>query len=161
MEDLVCLSLSGLNIILSRDWLSANHVMLNCSDKTIVFSSTPFSESMIPISLYVNSLAINCCGTESQGNVLLLASVLEYEQNLSEIPMVREYPNVFLEDIPEFSLEREIEFSIDLVSRMGPISIAVYKNVAFGVVELKKKIEELLEKQFIRPSASPWEFLFS
>ena len=42
---------------------------------------------------------------------------------LDEIPIVREYPDMFLDNIPEFSLEKEVEFSIDLVPKIGTISI--------------------------------------
>nr|KYP35801.1 Retrovirus-related Pol polyprotein from transposon 17.6 [Cajanus cajan] len=51
---------------------------------------------------------------------------------------------------------REVEFSIDLVPGTGPISIAPYKMSPVELVELKKQIEELLEKGFVRPSVSPW-----
>ena len=50
---------------------------------------------------------------------------MEVEQTLEEIP-VKEYLNVFPEDIPEFPLEREIEFTIKLVLGTRPISIAPY-----------------------------------
>nr|KYP33810.1 Transposon Ty3-I Gag-Pol polyprotein [Cajanus cajan] len=52
--------------------------------------------------------------------------------------------------------EREIEFSIDLVPGTSPISIAPYRMSPKELVELKKQIEELQGKQFIRPSVSPW-----
>ena len=81
---------------------------------------------------------------------------MEIDQKLDDIPVVREYPDVFPEDIPKFPPEREIEFTIELVPRMRPISIASYWMSALELAELKKQIEELLEKQFIRPSASPW-----
>ena len=102
MVDLICLPPSSLDIILHMDWLSANCVMLNCSDKTIVFPSTPSYEYVISISLYLDSLVVNYCNTESQGYVLLSASVSDYEQKLSDIPVIREYSDVFLKDIPEF-----------------------------------------------------------
>ena len=75
---------------------------------------------------------------------------------MNSIPVIREYPNVFLEDIPKFPPKREIEFSIDLVSGMGPISIASYRVSHLELAELKKQIEEHLEKRFIRPSTSSW-----
>ena len=50
----------------------------------------------------------------------------EIDQKLDDIPVVMEYPNVFPKDIPEFPPEREIEFTIELVLRTGPISIAPY-----------------------------------
>ena len=49
-----------------------------------------------------------------------------------------------------------MEFAIDLVPGTSPISIALYRMSASELGELKKQLEELLEKQFIRPSVSPW-----
>ena len=80
----------------------------------------------------------------------------EVEQKLEEIPVVKEYLDVFTEDILEFPPEREIEFTIKLVPGTGPISIALYQMPPLELIELKRKIEELLESGFIRPSASPW-----
>ena len=74
---------------------------------------------------------------------------------MDEIPVVRKYPDVFPDDISEFSLKREIEFSIELVLGTGPISIAPYRMSLMELSELKGQLEELLEKKFVRPSASP------
>ena len=49
-----------------------------------------------------------------------------------------------------------MEFAIDLVPGTSPISIVPYRMSASELEELKKQLEELLEKQFIRPSVSPW-----
>ena len=116
--------------------------MLNCSDKTIVFSPTLSSESTISVSLYISSLSIDCYGKESQGYVLLSMNMAESEQRLNEIPVVKEYPDIFLVDIPEFPLEREIEFSIDLIPGTGLISISPYKMSPLEIAKLKKQIEE-------------------
>ena len=70
--------------------------------------------------------------------------------------MVRDFSYVFPEDVPGLPFPREMEFPIDLVPGARPISIAPYRMAPVELVELKKKIEELLEKQFIRPSVSPW-----
>ena len=75
---------------------------------------------------------------------------------LDEIPIIREYLDVFPVDLPKFPLEREIEFSIDLVLGMGPISIASYRMSPMELEELKSQLAELLEKKFVRPSASLW-----
>ena len=79
----------------------------------------------------------------------------EYEQKLTEIPVVREYLDVFLEDILEFPPEREIEFSIDLVPGTRLIFIDPYGMSPLELAKLKKQVEELLEKRFIRPSDLP------
>ena len=70
--------------------------------------------------------------------------------------MIKEYLDVFSEDIPKFPPKQEIEFSIELVPRIGPISIAPYRMSSLEMAELKKQIKEFLEKQFIRPRASQW-----
>ena len=73
----------------------------------------------------------------------------------TETPMVRDFSYVFPKDVPDLPPSREIEFSIDLVPGAGLVSIASYKMALTKLVKLKKHIEELLEKQFIRPSVSP------
>ena len=71
---------------------------------------------------------------------------------MSKIPMMQEYP----EDIPEFPLKKEVEFSIDLILGMGPISIAPYRMSLLELAKLKKLLEELLEKKFVSPNLSSW-----
>ncbi|GKV02736.1 hypothetical protein SLEP1_g15133 [Rubroshorea leprosula] len=75
---------------------------------------------------------------------------------LEDIPMVREFPDVFPEDLPDLPPDREVEFAIDLVPGTRPISKAPYRMIAAELKELKVQLEELLEKGFIRPSVSPW-----
>ncbi|GAU28867.1 hypothetical protein TSUD_293190 [Trifolium subterraneum] len=81
---------------------------------------------------------------------------LEGGAKLEGIPVVREFSNVFPEDISDLPPEREVEFGIDLVPGTSPISMAPYRMSTSELNELKKQLEELLEKQFIRPSVSPW-----
>ena len=112
--------------------------MLNCSNKTVLFSSVSSFESRAPINLYMNYLIVNCCGSESQGYILLTTEVMEVEQKLDNIPVVKEYPDVFPEDIPEFPPKREIEFTIELVPEVGLISIAAYRMSPLELTELKR-----------------------
>jgi hypothetical protein len=69
---------------------------------------------------------------------------------------VCEYPDVFPEELPGMSPDHDIEFSIELLPRTAPISKRPYRMDVKDLVELKKQIEELLEKGFIRPSSSLW-----
>ena len=75
---------------------------------------------------------------------------------LDDIPVVREFPDVFPEDLPGIPIDREIEFSIDLLPGTSPISKAPYRMAPTELKELKEQLQELLDKGFIRPSASPW-----
>ena len=75
---------------------------------------------------------------------------------LDEIPVVREFPDVFPDDIAGLPPEREVEFTIDLISRTEPISISPFRIAPVELRELKAQLEELLSKGFIRPRISPW-----
>ena len=76
---------------------------------------------------------------------------------LDEIPIVREFPDVFPDDMARLPPEREVEFTIDLILRTEPISIPHYRMAPTELRELKAQLKELLSKGFIRSSISPWE----
>jgi len=59
-------------------------------------------------------------------------------------------------EIPDVPPEREVEFSIDLVPGTKPVSMTPYRMSTSELAELKKQLEDLLEKKFVRPSVSPW-----
>ncbi|MCI87091.1 cellular nucleic acid-binding protein, partial [Trifolium medium] len=71
-------------------------------------------------------------------------------------PVVREFVDVFPEDILDLPPEREVEFSIDIVPGTSPVSMAPYRMSASELEKVKEQLEELLEKRFVRPSVSPW-----
>jgi len=78
------------------------------------------------------------------------------EEQIRMIPVVDEYGDVFLDEILELPPSRDMNFTIDLIPGAGPVSMALYRMVPAELAELKKQIIYLLEKKFIRPSASPW-----
>jgi hypothetical protein len=78
------------------------------------------------------------------------------EKSLEHIIIVCEYPDVFLEDLPGMPPDHDIEFSIELLPGTALISKRAYRMDVKDLIELKKQIEDLLEKGFIRPSSSPW-----
>jgi hypothetical protein len=75
---------------------------------------------------------------------------------LEDIRIVNEIPDVLPEDLPGMPPDRDIEFSIELIPGTAPISKIPYRMDIKDLAELKKQIEELLSKWFIRPSSSPW-----
>jgi hypothetical protein len=75
---------------------------------------------------------------------------------LDGIRIVREYPDVFSEQLPGMPPNRDIEFIIELLPGTPPISKRSYRMPMNELVELKKQIAELQAKGFIRPSSSPW-----
>ena len=75
---------------------------------------------------------------------------------LEDIPIVKEFPYVFPDDISGLPPDRAIEFFIELIPGTEPISIPPYIMVPAELKELKAQLEGLLSKGFIRPSTSPW-----
>jgi hypothetical protein len=70
--------------------------------------------------------------------------------------MVREYADVSSDDLPGMPLDREIEFVIELQPGTAPISKRPYRMPPKELAELKIQFQELLDKGYIHPSASPW-----
>ena len=75
---------------------------------------------------------------------------------MEDIPIVKEFPNVFPDDISGLPPDRAIEFVIELIPGTKPISIPPYIMAPAELKELKAQLKELLNKGFIRPSTSPW-----
>jgi len=75
---------------------------------------------------------------------------------LNEVPVVSEFFDVFLEELPKLPSYREIEFAIDVVPRTDPISLPPYRMALVELKELKNQLQNLLDKGFIQPSMSPW-----
>ena len=76
--------------------------------------------------------------------------------NLENIPVIREFPDVFPEELPGVPPEREVDLSIEVVQGTTPISRAPYRMALTELKELNTQLQELLDKGFIRPSISPW-----
>ena len=68
--------------------------------------------------------------------------------------MVREFEDVFPDELPRLPVDREVEFTIELIPGTTPISMAPYRMAPTEIKELKLQLEELLDKKFIQPSVS-------
>nr|KYP69916.1 Transposon Ty3-I Gag-Pol polyprotein [Cajanus cajan] len=88
--------------------------------------------------------------------ILLAALSVETERVIAEIDVVRDFAEVFPDEVPGLPLTRETEFNIDLVPSAGPVLVAPCKMAPAELVELKSQLEDLLEKQLVRPSVSLW-----
>ena len=82
--------------------------------------------------------------------IVLLYSTVE------NITVVSEFSDVFSNELPGDLIDREIEFTIDVVLGTQPISKTPYRMSTSELKELKTQLQELLDKKFIRPSTSPW-----
>ena len=78
------------------------------------------------------------------------------EEKAGNIPIVYEFEDVFLEELPGLPPQKEIDFGIELIPDVQPISKGPYCMAPTELKELKLQLDELLQKGFIRPSVSPW-----
>jgi len=81
---------------------------------------------------------------------------IENQTVIDKLQVVCEFPEVFPDEIPDVPPEREVEFSIDLVPGTKLVSMAPYRLSASELAELKKQLEDLLDKKIVRPSVPPW-----
>ncbi|GJS87611.1 putative reverse transcriptase domain-containing protein [Tanacetum coccineum] len=77
-------------------------------------------------------------------------------KQLNNVPIVRDFPEVFPEDLPGLPLARPVEFQIDLIPGAVPVARAPYRLAPSEMKELSEQLQELSDKGFIRPSSSPW-----
>ncbi|GJS69561.1 hypothetical protein Tco_0702402 [Tanacetum coccineum] len=93
-----------------------------------------------------------------RGCHLFLAHVTENkskEKRLEDVPIIRDFPEVFHEELPGLPPPRQVEFRIDLVPVAAPVARASYRLAPSKMRELSVQLQELLEKGFIHPSSSP------
>ncbi|XP_057741332.1 uncharacterized protein LOC130959952 [Arachis stenosperma] len=103
----------------------------------VIPSNSLCTKPFLSHTLYLNSVRVALGGSGCEGYVLLAASSNDSELSLERIQMVKEFPDVFLDDIPEFLPQQEIKFNIDLVPGTGLIFIAPYRMSPL-LAELKK-----------------------
>ncbi|GJU56035.1 hypothetical protein Tco_1229749 [Tanacetum coccineum] len=78
------------------------------------------------------------------------------EKRLEDIPVVREFPEVFPEDLPGLPPVRQVEFQIDLIPGATPVARAPYRLAPSEMQELTNQLQVLADRGFIQPSTSPW-----
>ncbi|XP_028090712.1 uncharacterized protein LOC114290912 [Camellia sinensis] len=163
LVDLTVLDMRNFDIILGMDWLASNYASVDCRGKRVVFQisnqlefcfvgSGVNTHLLVISALQARRLLRNGC----EGYLASVRDTRETELKLEDILVVKEFSNVFPEELPGLPLDREIEFAIELIPGMGPISKAPYWMAPAELKELKEQLQELLDKSFIRPSVSPW-----
>ncbi|GJU82455.1 putative reverse transcriptase domain-containing protein [Tanacetum coccineum] len=77
-------------------------------------------------------------------------------KQIRDVPIVRDFLEVFPEDLPGLPPARPVEFHIDLIPGVAPVARAPYRLAPSEMKELSEQLQELSDKGFIRPSSSPW-----
>jgi hypothetical protein len=128
------------------DWLSKRKALIDCSWKSVKLT-TPDGKELE----FVAEPVVTTKGIANRVKV----NKLDDSQG-SEVPVVNEFPDVFPEDLPGIPPDRDIKFVIELKPGTAPIYKTPFRMITLELAELMEHIKELLEKGFIRPSASPW-----
>ncbi|KAH9763231.1 Endonuclease [Citrus sinensis] len=162
LVDLLPLEMHDFDLILGMDWLGPYHVSIDCFAKEIIFHLPGEEEfhfqgnhkshkALISMVKAMKMLKKGCEG-------FLAYIVADHLDGacLEDIPIVREFIDVFPEDLPGLPPDQEVEFTIELVPSTTPTSRAPYRMAPIELKELKVQLQELLDKGFIRPSVSPW-----
>jgi hypothetical protein len=126
---------------LGTDWLTRHQAVIDIAARAIEVHSPTCGET----TLYLPDQGC----TRSRAFVML-------ESPVEKIPVVCDYPDVFPDELPGMPPDRDIEFAIELQPGIAPISKRPYRMPPAELAELKKQLQELLDKGFIRPSTSPW-----
>ncbi|GJT95944.1 hypothetical protein Tco_1091462 [Tanacetum coccineum] len=77
------------------------------------------------------------------------------EKRLEDIPVVKEFSDIFPEDLPGLPPVRQVEFQIELIPGATPVARTPYRLAPFEMQELSNQLQELADRGFIRPSTSP------
>ncbi|CAL9025414.1 unnamed protein product [Prunus brigantina] len=158
--DLIILEFMVYDVILGMDLLTQFKAILDCGRKMV---NMTVSEGKT-FSFYGNR---NSCKPESildnrNCNYLRLIPHMAKKDlgdpKLELIPIVKNFSDVFPEELFGLPPEREVEFSIDIYPSTSPISIPPHRMAPAKLKELKTQFQELERKGFIRPSTSPWGF---
>ncbi|GKA86768.1 putative reverse transcriptase domain-containing protein [Tanacetum coccineum] len=167
--DLMPIELGSLDVIIGMDWLEKYQAVIVCVEKIV---RIPRGSEMLIVcgdrSGQGNETRLNiisCTKTQKymlKGCHAFLAHVTtkeiedkSKEKQLEDVPIVRDFPEVFPEDLSGIPPTRQVEFRIDLVPDAAPIARAAYRLTSSKMKELSKQLKELFDKGFIKPSSLP------
>jgi hypothetical protein len=144
LANLIVLESKGIDVILGMDWLSKHNELIDCAKKAVRLTPNSGKE--------LEYVAENLVTDKVASNRIVL-NHLDAVSTLN-IRTVSEFLDVFLEELPGMPPDREIEFVNELVPGTAPIFKRPYKMATNQLAELKEQLQELLDKGYIRPSAS-------
>ncbi|GJT48788.1 putative reverse transcriptase domain-containing protein [Tanacetum coccineum] len=134
---------TNFDVIIGMDWLAYHRALIDCYEKIV----------RIPLP---NGKILEVQGERPEKDLGSLACIKADEKKLDDIRVVRDFPEVFPDDLLGLPLVREIEFRIDLILGASPAVRSPYRLAPSEMLELSNQLKELQEKGFIRPSHSPW-----
>jgi hypothetical protein len=146
VANLIVLESKGIDVILGMDWLSKHKVLTDCAKKSVKLT-TPDGKELE----FIAEPVVTAKGVANH------AKVNQHDASQgSKVLVVSKFPDVFLEKLPGMPPDRDIEFVIELKPGTALIYKSPFRMTTLELAELKEHIKELLEKEFICRSSSPW-----
>lgn len=156
------IQLRSFDVVVGMDWLSKHRARIVCDEK------------IVHIPLNGKTLVVQGDRSKSRFGIISFIRMVKYindgcqlfmvqitedkseKKRLEDVPVVKDFPEVFPEDLPSLPPVRQVEFRIDLVPGAAPVAKAPYRLAPCKMQELSEQLKELSDKGFIRPSSSPW-----
>nr|GEW68527.1 putative reverse transcriptase domain-containing protein [Tanacetum cinerariifolium] len=133
--DLIPFGHGSFDVIIGMDWLSKLRAKIVCFEKIVQIS--------LP-----NGDILKVHGERPEGNLKQLKTMKVNESKLEDIPVVREFPDVFPEDLLGLPPSREIEFRVDLIHGAMPVAKSPYRLAPMEMQELANQLKELQDKDY-------------
>jgi hypothetical protein len=139
--NLIILSGQGIDVVIGMSWMKLRKAALDIADRLIHLDSPMYGK----VTLHLPAIS------HIKASLHHVA-----ELKLEDIHVIREFLDVFLDNLPRMPPEKAIEFKIELQPGTAPIAKAPYKMSPMELKELKIQLQGLLDKGYIRPIISPW-----
>nr|GEW31686.1 putative reverse transcriptase domain-containing protein [Tanacetum cinerariifolium] len=163
--DLIPVELGSFDVIIGMDWLRRCHAVIECDEKLVQIpygnETLTFRGNEINDGRESRLIVISCSKAQecmAKGCQIFLAQITAKKKGdesegkqLKDVPVVQDYPKVFLEDFPDLPPARPMEFQIDLIPGAALVARAPYRLAPSEMKELSKQLQELSETGFIRP----------
>jgi hypothetical protein len=141
LSNLIIIDSKGIDIILGMNWLRKYDRVILCTKRAICLTREDGTTVEFVAAISANQISVL---NQVKGT------------SLDKIRIVRDYSDIFLEELPGMPPNQDIEFIIELFPRTPPISKKTYRMPMNELVELKKQIAEFQARGFIHPSPAPW-----
>nr|GEW44112.1 putative reverse transcriptase domain-containing protein [Tanacetum cinerariifolium] len=159
-DSYVVTELGSFDIIIGMDWLRRCHVVIVCDEKLV---QIPYGNETLTFCGNENNnereyrMAVISCSKAQEymakGCQIFLAQISAKKEEdklggkqLKDVPIVWDFPKVFLEDFPGLPLARPVEFQIDLIPVAAPVARAPYRLALSEMKELSEQLQELTDK---------------
>jgi hypothetical protein len=158
------LPLGSYDLLIGMDWLVAYKTKLDCYHKTLECVKEEGRKITLQgiqklVSVrQISSLQMKkyCRKGCPLYEIQVLESIEDDRPNLEDHPILREYRDVFPEEVSSLPSRRDIDFSIKLAPGAVLVSRTPYRMSTPELVEIKLQLKEMMEKGYIQPNVSPW-----